>query len=700
MSTLLWKELRENFKWALLAMFALGAAELLALYTEADADYSFNNGITLCHAAFLILTTFGPPAIGLLLGFLQILPELNRDRWAALLHRPISWGALFWAKAVAGVLLYIIAAVIPLLVCVWQTATPGHFASPFVPGLALAGIADTATGLAYYFAALLIALQGGRIAWRVLPLLAAVYLTSFVQRADDFSDAAWAVLGMTLVLSLAGWGAIYRRDRLRGRPWFGRLALFLVAFYGCCGFAEFALFVWKPDRWYNSDRPEYRVNEEGRPLKIIYRSGTIISVEELDGSAPSEAKYKRDRVRSHTVYLNEATAYIGDSHHYHPRVEHEQRYRLSHTYIVPAGTHHLPQPESWFLLRQPKILVGISLHRKTVAAILDLHGFQPPGNRPVPFPVDVVFDTVAHDRLLQFQRESLRVADFAGRSVTEIPLPASPPIHGVANAWNANELEQIEISAVALRGSLAIYDQKDWHLLATLPYHHDVERWGQISVGVNVAGDRFYLQYEPSVWIPWQESAVMPSYVDVMSRQGKVEHSYTLPPLPVTPAKPTPAGYLIEGLRSPVFFFGTLLYQKLGVLLGNQKLQDVFEARMGSNAHAVRETAVLILVCSLLCAGATLAGARRLHFSWSQAALWAGVALVFNIAGLLLFLTVADWPQVVPCATCQRPRPVSRQTCPHCADDWPPAAATGTEIFDHEALSFSSCPPGKYGDTL
>ena len=63
---------------------------------------------------------------------------------------------------------------------VWQVATPGHFAIPFVPGLAVPGLADICIGVVYYFAALALALQRDKwIGLRAFPLLAAFHCSCF-----------------------------------------------------------------------------------------------------------------------------------------------------------------------------------------------------------------------------------------------------------------------------------------------------------------------------------------------------------------------------------------------------------------------------------------------------------------------------------------------------------------------------------------
>jgi hypothetical protein len=72
---------------------------------------------------------------------------------------------------------------------------------------------------------------------------------------------------------------------------------------------------------------------------------------------------------------------------------------------------------------------------------------------------------------------------------------------------------------------------------------------------------------------------------------------------------------------------------------------------------------------------------------------WAAFALVFNLAGLIVFRLVADWPQLVPCTTCRQPRPVDREQCPHCAHGWPPPQPNGTEILDYDQLNgFATTP--------
>ena len=80
MKMMLWKEFRENFKWAVLALLALTMAEFYVLSSEnANFQSANDNDITLCSSSFLLVTSFGSAVIGAALGVVQILPELRRD---------------------------------------------------------------------------------------------------------------------------------------------------------------------------------------------------------------------------------------------------------------------------------------------------------------------------------------------------------------------------------------------------------------------------------------------------------------------------------------------------------------------------------------------------------------------------------------------------------------------------------------------
>jgi ABC-type transport system involved in multi-copper enzyme maturation permease subunit len=98
---IIWKEWRENFKWAVLGALAIGLAMVLSrsmgewvVFGQGDAS--------ICSASFLMVTVIGSAAVGAVLGFLQVVLELHRDQWGFLLHRPITRTSIFLGKVVGG----------------------------------------------------------------------------------------------------------------------------------------------------------------------------------------------------------------------------------------------------------------------------------------------------------------------------------------------------------------------------------------------------------------------------------------------------------------------------------------------------------------------------------------------------------------------------------------------------------------------
>lgn len=694
MGTLIWKELRENFKWALLAMLVLGAAECYALYQTQDGQpayysYSGMDGITLCKTSFLTITCFGCAAAGLLLGLLQILPELKRDQWAALLHRPASRSVIFAGKAVAGLILYATAVVPPFLFCVWLVATPGHFGAPFVPAMVLPGTVDLCVGLVYYFAALALALQqGGWFGVRVFPLLAAVHVSFVALNETLFYVVLEGAAAMALALCLAAWGAIHSRDSVRQRPWLGRFAFMAVVFYGVCGLGDLTR------SFFNTVAPapgpkymQYQLSDKGVPMQLAYTDNVLVSVLDVEGKPFTDPDYKRDRVRNHLKYLNRCSEYIGDSHGWHQPV-YPRPYRQSYAYLWANQLYSYPRLEQWFYLKEQRVMVCYQPNEKKAITWLDGKGFQPISTRPESFPPGMEIHEISQDCCCFWDSNTARLAYLPKREMANLALPSPGPIYGMENAWANSNGTSVSVVGVALATEMAVYDDKGT-LLARLPYHQNMDRWGQLEMGLNAAKDRFYVWYNPSAWIDNKTKEKMPSYLEEVDAQGRVLHSYTLPPLPKFPWPFTSANFIADRLQSPAFFFGMMAYQKIGAELGSKRLKNDWLWHFGEGRGFTRELSLYITALSILLAAATLFWARRVHFSWRRAWTWAALVLAFGLGGFITFRLAADWPRLVACPRCRKPRPIDGVTCPHCAEGWPEPERMGTEIIESQLVEAS-----------
>jgi hypothetical protein len=685
MTPLILKEVRENLKWALLLMVVLSLGELYALYPKGEQPYYtyLLSGITLCSNSFLDATTFGCAAVGFLLGLVQILPELKKDRWASLLHRPVSRGVIFRGKAVAGILLYSLAAVPPFLLSIWLAATPGHFAVPFVPKMVLPGTADLCMGAVYYCAALALGLQrGGWVGLRVFPLLAAVHATYFVLANKLFYVAIEAAVLMALALFTAAWGEMQNQDALRARPWLGKCAFLAAVFYGVCGLGDlarsFCTTLASPS---GPNFYRYEITAEGVPLRLVYsNSGVVVSVRDLAGKPVTDPKYLPDRAWNNVDHLNRFSEYIGDAHGFTPR-RYQPSYRETRSYLWADNPSFSGRVEQWFTLVGQNYLADYLPAQKIAIALLDRRGFQPASAEPQGFPPEVTLGYAGQGSRCLWDASHAQCAFLGSRRIVDLTLPDASLIYGVGSAWARTDNGSVNVFGLAMGNGLAVYNDKA-ALVTYLPYHRDTDRWGLLSLGINRTLDRFYLWYEPSAWIHEEVRKTMPSFFEVVNRQGQVLDDYALPPLPEVKRVPTWDTVLARRLQSPAFFFGTMLYKEVGAQLGSTRLRGDLAGQWGRDRRLTIETSLYVIGLSLLLAVATFIWARRVYFPWRRALAWTCFVLAFGPPGFITFRLSADWPRFVSCPNCGSRRPIDTEDCPRCGADWPAPPTTGIEIFD------------------
>jgi hypothetical protein len=677
MNALIWKELRENVKWAVLAMIGLTLAEIYGLYYTDPSNYN-NQGVTLCNPPFLMATSLGNAVAGLLLGFLQILPEQRRDQWAALLHRPVTRGVIFRGKAVAGVLLYLLATVPPFLLCLYLSATPGHFVAPFVPELMLPSLSDIFIGLAYYFAALAAALQRG--SWfgaRSFALLSAIYLSCSAGALHFFYVAVEAAVLLSLILFAAAWGAMLSNGKFADRPRLTQAALLLAAFLGVCGLGLLGTIMMNSGQQYGPwTGSEYKITEDGKPFVYHTNQDLTTTLTGLDGKPLPNP----DLYLGRNEYQNVIEAYdVADvsGHKYNEdRGSAYYNYRLSRLYVEQVQQYGNLNPIQWFHLSNYNFSVGIDRRSRQPEEIADRTGFHPISQPIEPF-TGTFSEWYSSPALVQEGSDAYLYYTDKEQAI-RLPGTDTSPVYGIgARSYvPANGKGDDQIIVVARGTGLQMYDSNG-AALAALAFNPkvDLDRFGSLGFGNNRAATRFYVQYQPSGWIPWPERRHMPMFLDEVDINGAILNSYTLPALPEPPSSPNWQAYIASGLQSPAFWFCGLANKKIGGMLGNERLANQAKDTFGAGWDRTRDTSERILIFSLVTALIALLWARRAGISWSRTAAW--TAFVFFV-----FRAVADWPVRVQCPSCQRLRNVEEPACGHCKSGWPRPERHGLEIFE------------------
>ena len=684
MITMLWKELRENAKWGALALLGLLMAEFYAINQEQFFGFYVQESAPLCKSSFLMITTFGNAAVGLVLGLLQFLPEQRRDQWAALLHRPVPRATIFRGKAVAGLLLYLVATLVPFAACAWYASKPGHFAAPFTPRMIFPGVADICAGLMYYFAALFVSLQRG--AWwgtRAFGVLAAlsgsfVVTTSYL----PFYVAVETAVVMSLALFTAAWGAMLTNGTFQGRPWLARFAALAVVFYGVCAAGDIANLIWsafqRPHYYFGSN---YIVTSDGIPVRAQTSSAGHSLYFDLTGNPITLPALSHGTTFRNTIQLSSLSSYVLE----HAGLRSPQffrPYRSGEIYAQMVNSYGEVNGEIWYYVPEDRLFEGFNRYNKAPVGSMGQNGYTPDSIKAQPFRKRLAAPGYFQVNSIVRFGNTVYFLDLGDHAARPIFTAVDNRISGSGNiSPYAEDPALRDLGAVVLPDRTVVLDSLG-RIVTTLHYDRDVNQWGALSIGMKSLQGPVLLEYTPSGWIPYDKSRHMPSYLEVYDLQGHLLKSYTLPPIAPEYQPRTWQQYVEESLGAPAFFYGDLLYDKIGATLGSHRLAGELHERFHQGWGYTKDVAIRITVLSFILALIALVWARRSDFTWRQAWRWALFVFGFNLAGLITFRLAADWTVRIKCPSCGRPRRVDDAACPHCGAAWPVPARDGTEIVD------------------
>jgi hypothetical protein len=681
MKSMLWKELRENWKWAGLGFLFLLVAEFYSLSAQRHAqDY---RDLTLCGSGFLLISAFGCSAVAAGLAVMQILPELRRDQWAALLHRPVSRSVLFWGKVLAGLLLYFCATTLPFLASTAYVATPGQFAAPLVPGLLRPGLSDIAFGPVLYFAALLLCLHRGRwfgtrgaLGLAIVPMFL-LHLT-----------VGWPFLlplVCSVVLLLAAWGAMLGNGRVETRPWAGWIAFVAMVLAGL----ETALLLLALALDLLSSRPaeppltytHFEITQDDRIFVAKQKldgSGQVLT--DMQGNVVTDARYTTNMGNQEFCEMLPLAWQLGEGNSpADSYVAGQPRYATN--FVVNLSMNQ--GQEEWYRLVSQNFFIGYNKLSQRCSGIFDADGFKAAGAKPRPFPrplqTAILF---SWEPQLFWSGSQLFAVRFPERSTVGISVPGDV-IYGAVRLGSFLQDQPVHI-AVALRKEVRIFDGRGAPV-CSIPYPHPPDVWSAISIAANPVADRFYLQSEPG--FPWAKTPRNSSAQDVLfldeaDQQGKILHTYSIPTTRVPAASPS---WVVRSyfLASPLPAFAASILSQGGpfpYVASDLGLRDLSNALRSID---LQPTEVTILLAAAIAWGifAWFWG-RRSGLSARRAGLWSIFVLCFGLPGLLTFCLTVNRPRRVRCPRCGHKRPVDAEECPACHQPWPALPLTGTEILD------------------
>lgn len=688
LSAMFWKEGRENLRWATLILLCLSASLAYAVYYELGRTTYNNSGdIPVWNSADLVFTIAAPLA-GLALGLLQILPELRRDQWAFLVHRPATRTTLFFGKVVPGLCLYLLAVSLPLLGLAAWDAAPGHVAAPFDFRFTLSGWAAILTGLPFYFAGLLTALRPAR--WfgsRPLPVVAALTAPLTASWYGEFWQVAVFCLASAAVFCLAAWGSFASSGDYDTQPKPARFALGVTAYAGILGvtIAGIALAAAVQQTLFPQLRAAYRsaqyqIDTTGRILRVTQDGlGKILSLTDLFGH-PVPFPVGANAWGGQPFQFLQVTELASLS--YRQSVD---RYSQASRYIVPLRTflyHH--DDTAWYYVCGTSQVVGYSEQTRLPISYLGPQGFSQSSAAAGRFPEHLGGSSHENNEgaLLQFPHSVYRF-DTDKETLTKLwPNSVAAHLEGACflTQENKNNSGVSEAYIIAASGRLQAFADTG-KLLFDAPRVFPVSAYPILSVAISPSASRFYFWYAPINSSP-PYALWSPSEIVTVNTQGRTLKATSLPALDARPnAGPTPA---ITGALLPPGLNAAYAADKSALAASGD-----LEARRAwyGFRHDAGLGGVLALstVFGLLAAALTWLICRRCGDAPKNRLLWAFGVFWLGGYGVLLLLALRAWPARVVCPICGRLRVVDRSSCEHCGAQFARPVRDGTEIFEAAA---------------
>jgi hypothetical protein len=678
MKTLIQKEMRENFKLAVIGFVVLSALlfwafhkDLAWLDTVIDNQWQQRDNFLqpLLSMWVLLPLELFCGLYGAGLGWAQARAEGNRDLWAFLVHRPVTRTDVFLSKVVAGLVLYTLTVGLPLLVLVVAARVPGHVAAPFEWLMVVPLVGSFLVGIAAYFAGVLTGWRQARwYASRGLGL-GLVLVPGLVV----FGDLVWwkSLLVVVVVIGTAAsaaWGAGQMGGGYQGQPAAGKTTLVFTMALGCFLVLGVAIGVLE---WFQGlpamttvRQSGYQMTGNGAIYKVTREGARIVGIEDLEG---------------HPL-MDPATG--------KPIEQGEFRKRVA--YGPGLTTPAMPMPWRGAYRQEAAFFTLLNVTDKTLW-YLDRHGqlvgFDGPSRKCIRSPASAGTNQDASEERFLVPGGSMLFYNYYRPQILRY-LPTARAIF----ALDCQQRTLRRLLTLTNETVLRFEDQPGNDQPGSTPsfvfvtdkavYHIDHE--GHIIFRVPI--DPSY-QSLPDIAVSNLRPDVAATNAFAIwfgpTGQGSVEAGKT----PTKVVWVGPAGQWETAAREL-----PALPPQVDPVAQRRWSDQIFDATVppiiglvalvnASFEGHIKNEMPLAIVCAL--AGGWLA--RRYAFELNATIGWMAFILVAGLPGLMAFGCVQEWPARVTCPHCQKRRVVDHETCEHCGAPFPPAEKNGTEIF--EALS-------------
>ncbi|MFC1587277.1 ABC transporter permease [Planctomycetota bacterium] len=708
MKAILWKEFRENLKWAALAFFIMSAGILVVFVDFAlqlrepypvpmppildDDCYGFIIAVS-CIAGFLI-------------GLLQVIFEIRPGYWAFLVHRPLSRSAIFIGKVMAGLTLYFLACGIPLVLAGWWLSVPGHISMPFHWSMMQPAAAFVLMGAVFYFAGMLTGLRKAR--WfvsRICGLVPAVLCAFVVFIVPHFWHALVTIAISCLLIGVAAWGTFLTRGTYRRQPMLAKIAVaaclfFLIqdAFIGVMiGWNAVRIEIIDDTSQYDQPRAEqwtrYGITKKGEVVKYstAYNGDLteIVAVHNTDGEP---LPFSKD---CHTFHREELAEMCLASLH-RPSFLTMGSYIYPHRYLFKISRFKdaSGRESVWWFDCGDNIFTGYDVKSRERIGAITPEGFVPAGTTTSQSfkgnfrTFGYSYRYSADDTRNYIFADAIYNVDIMNRSVKKLGgIPGGNAVTARGEYWvEQNDRRVYQGDIVVSNDKICLLD-KDGKVLFSAECKPG-KKYDYIIFAVADNREKFFVKYTSysshlqEVDGKIEKTSNSDLLIFEYAADGRLIKRHEIPSLEYQVGQP----YILPKIDHAYLVPPCLVPCRniLIDLLGNnfpELDQDEFEEL--KYILKIDTTTIIVVIALLACylwLGYLLC--RRYNLTKASTVTWLLAILLLGPAGLLMLLCSYEWPAMVPCSSCGKKRSAAYAVCPHCDSRQPEPALEGTEILE------------------
>jgi hypothetical protein len=676
------KELRENAKWAAAIAGVFGVIVLLEIRK--------GNPFLLNQLAQQKLVYFAPLA-GFLMGVAQTFFEMRPDNWAFVVHRPASRGSMFTAKSAAGLLLLYTALAVPCLLAAFWAARPGNVATPFHARSVLPFVADIFNSSCFYFAGMVLTLRNAR--WfgsRLLPLGLAVGSSLAILAVPDFWQAILFSCAGLAISAAAAWN-VFATGGTAERGGASSLALGAMMFLGALGIAlvlaDFVGVFNTIPIWH-----DVRLDRDGNPLRITWTwDGTARTCTVADVVGQPLAEYQGvdvDDPASADRFVQFSNLVVDDDSVSWPYSMEQRGYRnlvpetvrlkavakpraASDTHIASSDGNVIALPTVSGAPRVPYICVLDSLDEiiklydpvtHVLLGTVGPAGFAaaqaPPGERFPTKPLNLMFQADTHTLAfpsvvywMELDKRRVRPLftaepDDPVVSACELPPQNDPTVVILTR----HKLEVLKSSGDVVFAAPFVLDKRKYYFqFAVLPSNHHLV--------VRAVPLPKFVDSNPQQVLEYGVDGTLARQVSLAQRADDVS--------PRQLRRTATMGAIWPPALFPLYAYWNLDW--------------IFET---DYRRCWSPLLWSMLASSLTCGAIALFLGSRIGFGIGKTAAWSVANMLLGPAGVVVMLSLNDWPARETCVACGRARFIGRRECSRCAALLPQPKFDGREIFE------------------